>query len=112
MPQFVLMLRDAGIWPGDLSPEEIQALMLKYRTWMEKIGGNGHKLRDREGRILVGNNAGKNGVSVTDGPYAESKEILGGYMLVEADSYDDVVRQCQDSPHLAFGSIEIRQIER
>lgn len=108
MPQFVLMLRDAGTWPGDLSPEEIQALMLKYRTWMEKIGGNGHKLRDGEGRIVIG----KNGVNVTDGPYAESKEILGGYMLVEADSYDDVVRQCQDSPHLAFGSIEIRQIEQ
>ena len=108
MPQFVLMLRDAGTWPGDLSPEEIQALMLKYRSWMEKIGGNGHKLRDDEGRVVVG----KDGVSVTDGPYAESKEILGGYMLVEADSYDDVVRQCQDSPHLAFGSIEIRQIER
>ena len=108
MPQFVLMLRDAGIWPGDLSPEEIQALMLKYRTWREKIGGTGHKLRDREGRIVIG----KNGVSVTDGPYAESKEILGGFLLVEADSYDDVVRQCEDSPHLAFGSIEIRQIER
>ena len=108
MPQFILMLRDAGTWPGELSPDEIQALMLKYRSWIQKIGGAGHKLRDGEGRTVVG----KNGVTVTDGPYAESKEILGGYLLVEADSYDDVVRNCQDSPHLAYGSIEIRQIER
>ena len=56
--------------------------------------------------------AGKDGVTVTDGPYAESKEILGGYLVVEAESYDDVVRNCEDSPHLAYGSIEIRQIER
>ena len=109
MPQFVVMLRDAGTWPGDISPEEMQALMLKYRSWIERVGGKGHKLRDQEGRTVVRQN---DRITVTDGPYAEAKEILGGYMLVEADSYDDVVRQCQDSPHLAFGSIEIRQIER
>ncbi len=111
MPQFILMLRNAGTWPGELSPDEIQASMLKYRSWIQKIGGSGHKLRDGEGRTLVGNNVGKNGVTVTDGPYAESKEILGGYLLVEAESYDDVVQRCQDSPHLAYGSIEIRQVE-
>ena len=108
MPQFVLMLRDDGSWPGELSPEEIQELMLKYRSWIQKIGGAGHKLRDGEGRIV----AGKNGATVTDGPYVESKEVLGGYLILEADSYDDVVRRCEDSPHLAFGSIEIRQIEQ
>jgi hypothetical protein len=107
MPQFVLMLRDTGMFPSDISPEEIQSIILGYRNWIEKIGGAGHKLRDGEGRIVVG----KNGVSVTDGPYAESKEILGGYVLVEADSYDEVVRRCQESPHLEYGSIEIRQVE-
>lgn len=108
MPQYILMLRDTGMFPSDISPEEIQSIITRYRDWIGKIGGAGHKLRDGEGRTLVA----RNGVSVTDGPYAESKEILGGYVVVDADSYDDVVQRCQDSPHLEYGSIEIRQIEQ
>ena len=108
MPQFVLLLRDAGNFPGDISPDEIQALIQKYGAWNQRIGGKGQKLRDGEGRIVVRK---PDGVMVTDGPYAEAREILGGFMVVDAPSYDDVVRHCQDSPHLAFGSIEIRQVE-
>jgi hypothetical protein len=48
---------------------------------------------------------------VTDGPYVESKELLGGFWLVEAASYDEVVTMVSDSPHLATGSLELRQIE-
>ncbi|HEY0371430.1 MAG TPA: YciI family protein [Thermoanaerobaculia bacterium] len=108
MPQYMLMLRDTGMFPTDISAEEIQSILLRYRDWIGRIGGAGHKLRDGEGRTLVG----KNGVSVTDGPYAESKEILGGYVIIDAESYDDAVQRCQESPHLDYGSIEIRQIEQ
>jgi len=108
MPQFVLMLRDSGNFPTDISPEEIQGIIQKYKAWNQRIGGSGYKLRDGEGRTLSKNSGD---VMVTDGPYAESREILGGYMLVDAPSYDDVVRHCQDSPHLAYGTIEIRQVE-
>jgi hypothetical protein len=108
MPQFVVMLRDSGTFPTDISPEEIQAIIQKYGEWIQKMGGAGQKLRDGEGRVVVRKDGG---ISVTDGPYTESKEILGGYFLVEAPSYDDVIRECQDAPHLDYGSIEIRQIE-
>ena len=108
MPQFVVMLRDSGTWPGDLSPEEMQAIIQKYGAWVRGIGGQGHKLRDGEGRIAVRK---PSGITVTDGPYAEAKEVLGGYLVVEADSYEDVIRSCESSPHLDYGSIEIRQIE-
>lgn len=108
MPQYLLVLRDAGNFPTDISPEEIQAIIQKYIAWNERIGGTGQKLRDGEGRVLTG----KPGeITVTDGPYAEAREVLGGYMVIEAPGYDDVVRHCADSPHLEFGSIEIRQIE-
>jgi hypothetical protein len=107
MPQFVIMLRDAGTWPGDHSPDEMQAIMQKYGDWVRGIGGKGHKLRDGEGRTV----RGPAGVTVTDGPYAEAKEVIGGYLVVEADSYDDVIRNCHHSPHLDYGSLEIRQIE-
>lgn len=108
MPQFVLMLRDNGSFPTDISPEEIQAIIAKYSAWSARMRGHGQKLRDGEGKVVVRKDGG---VTVTDGPYAESREIIGGFIVIEAESYEDVVRQCHDAPHLDFGSIEIRQVE-
>ena len=109
MPQFVLMLRDNGTFPGDISPEEIQQIIQRYTLWKEKVNGQGQKLYDGEGRVAVRKD-GK--IAVTDGPYVESKEVLGGYFLIEADDYDAVTKMLDDCPHLDFGSIEIRRIER
>jgi len=110
MAKFVLLLRDAGTFPGDMSAEEIQAVIQRYRAWSEKAGrAGGEKLRDSGGRVMVRH--GKK-TSITDGPYAESKEVLGGFFIIEAASYDDAIRKCQDCPHLDFGSIEIREVEK
>ena len=108
MPKFVLMLRDETWNPEDLSAEEIGAVLRSYRDWLTRIGGQGNKLRDNEGKVLRRN--GK-GFSVTDGPYAEVKEVMGGFLTVEAKDYDAAVRLCEGSPHFRFGSIEIRQLE-
>ena len=108
MPQFVLMLRDNGSFPTDISAEEIQAIIGKYNAWSARMKGKGQKLRDGEGKVVVRKDGG---VTVTDGPYAESREIIGGFIVIEADSYEDAVRHCQDAPHLDFGSIEIRRVE-
>jgi hypothetical protein len=51
-------------------------------------------------------------VRTTDGPYAEAKEVLGGYFTILADSYEQAVERCLDCPHLDFGSIEIREVEQ
>ncbi|HEX9163017.1 MAG TPA: YciI family protein [Thermoanaerobaculia bacterium] len=104
MAKFVLMLRDQG-FPSNLSPQELQDILGRYRTWSQKAGRTGgEKLKDRGGRVM------KRG-SVTDGPYVESKEVIGGFMIIEANDYDDAVRLCSDHPHLDFGSIEIRQVD-
>ena len=108
MPQFVLMLRDTGWNPEDLSPEEIQAVIEKYNAWTRRMSGQGQKLRDNEGRVLKRNGSS---IAVTDGPYAESREVIGGFMIIEAADYDEAIRLCNDSPHFDFGTIEIRQIE-
>ena len=108
MPKFVLMLRDETWNPEEMSAEEIQSILGKYREWVTRIGGQGHKLRDDEGKVLRRN--GK-AVAITDGPYSEAKEVLGGFMTIQAKDYDEAVRLCDNSPHFAFGSIEIRQIE-
>ena len=49
--------------------------------------------------------------SVTDGPYSEMKEILGGYYTIEAADYDAAVKLALDHPHMEYGgTIEVRQV--
>ncbi len=112
MAKFLLLARGAGIRP-EMSPEEMQRTMLKYKTWTERVAGSGrladaNKLRDGEGRVLR-QPGGK--LTVTDGPFAESKEIIGGYWLINAASYDEVIEMTRDHPHLQFNTLEIRQIQ-
>jgi hypothetical protein len=108
MPQYLLVLRDNG-FPDGISPEEIQAIIERYGVWMQKVRSTaGNKLRDAEGRVIRRNGTK---TTVTDGPFAEAKEVLGGYFLVDAASYDDAVKMCGDCPHLEFGSIEVREVE-
>ena len=109
MAQFVLMLRDNGNWTEGVSPEGMQQMIQKYREWREGVGGTGKKLCDGEGRVLVRKNGA---ASVTDGPYAESAEVIGGFFLIDANDYDDAVRIASDCPHMEFGSIEIRQVDK
>ena len=50
-------------------------------------------------------------VLMTDGPFAEGKEVIGGLFVVEAASYDEAVSIANSCPHLDFGSIEVREVE-
>ena len=84
----------------ELSSEEIYKSPFCYLS--------GHKLVDGEGRVMRGR---VGSAQVTDGPYAEAREVIGGLFIVEARGYEEVVALCQDCPHLEFGSIEIREIE-
>lgn len=113
MPQYTLMLRDDGTSFADMSPAEIQAIIARYSAWAQglraagKLAGS-HKLRDREGRVA--RRTGER-VMVTDGPFTEGKEVLGGLFIVDASSYDDALAVANGCPHLDFGSIEVREIE-
>jgi hypothetical protein len=108
MSQFMLMLRDSGGFPDNISAEEIQAIIERYGAWLAKVRGSGHKLFDGEGRVVVRRDGG---LAVTDGPFVEAKEIIGGYFVIEADDYDRAAKLVEDCPHLDFGSIEIRRID-
>ena len=113
MPKFVLLLRDAGRFDPNMSPAEMQAIVQRYVAWrakVQKTGSSimGHKLHDQQGRVLNGNGGG---LKITDGPYAEAREVMGGLFVIEAGSYDEVVELSRDCPHLDFGSIEIREVQ-
>jgi hypothetical protein len=113
MPKFVLLLRDLGTSYPNMGPEQMQAIVQRYVAWRAKVQKDGrsitgHKLRDDQGRVVNGNGSG---LKVTDGPYAEAREVMGGLFVIEAASYDEIVELCQDCPHLEFGSIEIREVQ-
>jgi hypothetical protein len=48
---------------------------------------------------------------VTDGPYVETREVLGGFFHLVAESFDQAVELARDCPHLEYGTIEIREVE-
>lgn len=108
MSQYALLLRDNGKAFSGLSPEELQKLVQRYREWRRTKATGGQKLADGAGRVLRKSN-GK--PAVTEGPFAEAKEILGGFFVIEAAGYDEAVEIAKTCPHVDFGSIEVRQIE-
>jgi hypothetical protein len=113
MPKYILLLHDSGTMPPDMSPAEIQAVIQRYIAWRERVqsGGrqvSGHKLRDGDGRVMRGKVGSP---SITDGPYAEAREVIGGLFILDAASYDEAVALARDCPHLDFGAIEVREIE-
>jgi hypothetical protein len=112
MPEYMLLLHDSGTMPPEMSPDDIQAVIQRYVAWRNKVAQagrkiSGHKLADGTGRVMKGSGSPK----VTDGPYAEAREVIGGLFIVEAKDYDEAVTLARDCPHLDFGTIEIRQIE-
>ena len=108
---YYLLLRDNPEKFKKLSPTQIQAVVQRYVTWRQdnaKVVKGGDKLADGEGRVL--RKSGET-LSVSDGPFLEAKEILGGFFLVDAESYDGAQAIASTCPHLEFGSIEIRLVE-
>lgn len=113
MPNYLLFLYSAPDVLADASPAEMQAVIQKYRDWrlrLQKTGVivGGEKLQDGTGRIMK-RTGGE--TSVIDGPYTESKEIIGGFFEIQAENYDQAVETARDCPHLEYGTIEIREVE-
>ncbi|MCO6509849.1 MAG: hypothetical protein J5I65_03580 [Aridibacter famidurans] len=114
MEGFMLLLHDRTTQQGDLSPEEIQGIIAEYVAWRDKIAEQGRllggeKLADDDGRHLVLDDGA---IRVTDGPYTEAKEVLGGYFAIKAADYDEAVEISKDCPHLKYGGrIELRKID-
>ena len=108
--EYLLLFRGSG-WDRSLSPAELQETMSRFMSWFQQLSAAGtlkagQPLLD-DARIV----SGKNGRTVADGPFAESKEAVGGYFLIKADSFDEAVAIAQQCPTLEHGSIvEVRPI--
>lgn len=108
MPQYTLLLRSDGeVWKK-LSPEDMQQAVQKYLAWRNKpFVVNGAGLTRNAGRVIRKNGAG---VKVTEGPFSESAEVMGGFYTIEAANFDEAVKLSLDIPHIDFGTVEIREV--
>src|SRR6267143_1311012 len=108
--EFIIFFRGSQ-WDKNLSPEEIQKDMGQFMGWFERLREEG-KLKagqplEREGKIV----SGKKGRTVADGPFAESKEAIGGYFLLQVADLDEAVEIAQQCPILEYGSaVEVRPV--
>ena len=109
MPQFMLLLYDNPADWQKLSPEEMQKAIEKYMAWAKKpFTVDSKRLGEDAGRVVRSQN-GK--PRATDGPYSETKEVLGGFYLIEAKDYDEAVARASEHPHVEYGgTIEVRQL--
>jgi hypothetical protein len=108
MAQFMLLLyHDPAGW-AQLSPEEMQKALEKYMAWVNKpFTVNSKRLAPEPGKVL---RPGAGKPRIADGPYSETKEVLGGYYTIEAADYDEAVKLALDHPHLGYGgTIEVRK---
>src|SRR5215510_11174930 len=98
-----------GQWDKDKSQEEIQSAIDAFYVWYDRLV--------REGKMRAGQRLARDGriVSkrmVTDGPFSETKEVIGGYWFVLANSLDDAAKLAAENPCLACGLVyEIRPID-
>jgi len=97
-------------WHRGLSPEELQGTMSRWNSWIEDLVNtgkliSGHPLAN-SGKLVSGKKA-----TVSDGPFAESKEAIGGYLLLKVADFDEAVNIAQNCPALPHGlEVEVRPI--
>lgn len=97
-------------WHKSLSPEEMQRVSDEWMAWFKGLLAQGKALSgnplEARGKIV----SGKNGRAV-DGPFAESKEAIGGYFLLTVEDMDEAVAIAQQCPGLPYGAkIEVRPV--
>lgn len=109
--QFMFLFRH-GMWEEGLTPEETMKVMDQVTAWFDSlvkrgIVVGGTPLTEGGKSVMVRNGA----VAVLDGPFAESKEAVAGYLIIRVDSEDEAVAIAKTSPLLESGMItEVREV--
>jgi hypothetical protein len=110
MKEFVLLFRQPNFDYSNLSEKEFQALNKKWEDWTGGISAQG-QLANIGSRLALEGAVLKTGGVITDGPFVEIREMLGGFMIVKADTLDDATTLAHGCPVLdRDGSVEIRPL--
>ncbi len=110
MSEFTFLFRGRDT---SASPEQMQKTMEKWVAWMKDLGAKGH-IKDQghplelTGKVVKGRQK-----IVNDGPYAEAKDVVGGYMVIEAKDLAQATELSKGCPILEVeGSVEVRPIQK
>lgn len=110
-PLYLFLLRGPVDEP-DPTPEQMQQIMQKWMTWIDGMRAKGvylggDRLQEAPAKIL----SGPEGQNVTDGPFVEAKEIVGGYMLIAAKGIAHAAELAKGCPGFAQGwTVEVREL--
>ncbi len=101
---------DPNIDPAS-DPAAFGAYLQTWEEWMGSLAANGHAPSGDSlkytGKVVTGKN-----MQVTDGPFVEGKELVGGYVIIEAGSLDEAVKLSRGCPIYTYdGIVEVREIE-
>lgn len=113
MARFLILAYENADVFADVSPEQAQSIIQRYMAWSAGLREGGHlihsdKLKDGEGRCVQRSG---DEIVVRDGPYAETKEVIGGFWLIEAEDYDHALALTRDCPHIDFAPLVVRQVD-
>jgi hypothetical protein len=107
--EYLLLFRGTD-WYRDLSPEEIQTTMTDWMGWFNRLIEEGRckggQSLDRVGKVVSGKAR-----SVSDGPFAEAKEMVAGYFILHVADENEALEIAKECPALAYGmTVEVRPL--
>jgi hypothetical protein len=108
--EYMLLFRGTD-WHKGLSPEAIQQVVNQMKAWFDRLTAEGKAKAGKplfhQGKIV----SQKKGRSVVDGPFAESKEAIAGFFLLQVDSLDEAAEIAKEFPALEYGAtVEVRPV--
>jgi hypothetical protein len=107
MEKFMLIFH-GGI-KQDASPADMQANMGKWMSWVENLNKEGKYVSGEP--LLPGGKLVSGPASITDGPYTEGKEVVGGYFIINAATMEEAVAECDNYPDFDYGGqVQVRQV--
>ena len=107
---YMLLFR-GNVWDKGLSPDQLQKVVADWHAWFEGLKAQGkcvggHPL-ENEGKVV----SGPKGRSIADGPFAESKEAVGGYFYLQGVDLEEALEIAKQCPGLDYGAVvEVRPV--
>ena len=110
MNEFVFLYR-GGMDGSAVSPDVMEAQMKRWQDWFAKLGEEG-KLKDWGAPLQKDSKRVASGGVITDGPFSEGKEVIGGFSIIKAADLSEAASIANGCPVLlAGGSVEVRQVQ-
>ncbi|MBZ5661534.1 MAG: YciI family protein [Acidobacteriia bacterium] len=110
MSEFTFLFRGRDT---NASPEQMQKTMEKWVAWFKDLGAKGHLKEPGHPLELTGKVVKGSQKTIIDGPYAEAKDVVGGFTVVEARDLAHAAELAKACPILeAGGSVEVRPIQK